>query len=427
LKNNKEQKINFSIIIPVFNSESFIQETVDSLIKQNYKNIEIIIINDCSTDNSSKIINRIKKKNKKFNFKIVNNKRNMGVAFSRNIGLNLAKGDYIVFLDSDDYLEKNSLSFISNKILENSYPDLVLGNHNMKVSGIFQNKTNYYKNELKHKLKLINNSKKFTGYCWAFIINRNFLFRNNIRFLNIKTHEDEVFVAKIISCCQNLIFINKKFYFHKSIPSSLSRKISSKMLLSCIIGLKELSNIYSNNKIVINEKKIFIQSRIKLLTEHMLPLIFLINKKHLLKYSKVIFLKKELFNKINKILKKKFFTFKNKNVFKQTNLSIQKKLFTQIKNKFNKNFYVFCMDKYGFAISKILRNKNYQVKGFLDNNNFYFGKKKFGIKHYSLKDIDFHNNIIICNQRKTHQKQIFEQLVQFGIKPNKIFVHKFSI
>lgn len=199
------------------------------------------------------------------------------------------------------------------------------------------------------------------------------------------------------------------------------------MLLSCIFGLKELSNIYSNNKIVLNEKKIFIRNRIRLLTEHMLPLIFLINKKHLLKYSKIIFFKKELFTKINKILKKKFFTFKNKYVFEKISLSIQKKLFSQIKKGFNKNFYVFCMDKYGFAISKVLRNKHYKVKGFLDNNNFYFGKKKFGIKHYFLEDIDLYNNIIICNQRKTHQKQIFEQLVRFGIKTNKIFVYKFSI
>ena len=108
----------------------------------------------------------------------------------------------------------------------------------MKVSEIFQNKKNYYKNELNHKLKLINNSTQFTGYCWAFIINKKFLFKNRIQFLNIKTHEDEVFVAKIISCCQSLIFLNKKFYFHKSIPSSLSRKVSPKMLLSCIIGQK---------------------------------------------------------------------------------------------------------------------------------------------------------------------------------------------
>ena len=199
------------------------------------------------------------------------------------------------------------------------------------------------------------------------------------------------------------------------------------MLLSCIIGLKELSNIYSNKKTVSNEKKIFLQNLIRLLTEHMLPLIFLINKKHLLKYSKIIFKEKKLFNKINVILKKNFFTFKSKYVFDRISLSIRKKLFSQIKKRYNKNFYIFCMDKYGFAISKILINNHLKVKGFLDNNNFYFGKKKFGIKHYSLKNIDLNNNIIICNQRKTHQKQIFEQLVKFGIKTNRIFIHRFSI
>ena len=153
MKNNRVQRINFSIIIPVFNSESFIKETISSLVNQNYKNIEIIIINDCSTDNSSKIINRIKKINQKFEFKIINNKRNMGVAFSRNIGLNYAMGDYIIFLDSDDYLEKNSLSYISKKIISNNHPDLVLGSHNMNVSEIFKNGKNSSKNNLKYQLK----------------------------------------------------------------------------------------------------------------------------------------------------------------------------------------------------------------------------------------------------------------------------------
>ena len=98
----------YSIIIPVYNSEEFIREAVESILIQTYKNFEIILINDGSQDNSLNILNELKKE---YPDKIiVINKENAGTSSARNTGLSYATGDYIGFLDNDDFWTSNDLT-----------------------------------------------------------------------------------------------------------------------------------------------------------------------------------------------------------------------------------------------------------------------------------------------------------------------------
>ena len=102
--------ISFGIIIPVFNSEIYLIECLDSVLNQNYSNYEVLLINDNSKDNSKNICNTYTKKYN--NFKTINFKQNRGVSFCRNYGLNSLDSDYIIFLDSDDYLFENILNIL---------------------------------------------------------------------------------------------------------------------------------------------------------------------------------------------------------------------------------------------------------------------------------------------------------------------------
>ena len=104
--------INVSIIIPVFNGEKYLKKCLDSVKSQIYNDFEVIIINDGSTDNTSKIIETYLTDKR---FKVIN-QDNRGIGFSRNIGIKKAKGEYIVFLDSDDYIEFNFLEKMVYKI-----------------------------------------------------------------------------------------------------------------------------------------------------------------------------------------------------------------------------------------------------------------------------------------------------------------------
>src|SRR5699024_165398 len=94
--------LKLSIIVPIYNSEKRLGRCLNSIINQSYKNIEIILVNDGSTDTSLEICNEFKKKDSRV--KVIN-KENEGVALARNDGLLVATGDYIAFVDSDDYLD----------------------------------------------------------------------------------------------------------------------------------------------------------------------------------------------------------------------------------------------------------------------------------------------------------------------------------
>lgn len=102
-----------SIIVPVYNTSQYLNKCFDSILLQNYKNIELIVINDGSTDNSLSIINEYKKKDNRI---IVIDKENSGQADCRNIGIDTATGDYLMFVDSDDYLESNAFDILINRI-----------------------------------------------------------------------------------------------------------------------------------------------------------------------------------------------------------------------------------------------------------------------------------------------------------------------
>jgi glycosyltransferase involved in cell wall biosynthesis len=102
--------IKFSFIVPVYNTEKYLRKCIDSLIGQTYNNTEIILINDGSTDNSLQICNEYAVKDTRF---IIIDKENGGLADTRNVGIKAATGDYISFVDSDDYIELNTCEKIN--------------------------------------------------------------------------------------------------------------------------------------------------------------------------------------------------------------------------------------------------------------------------------------------------------------------------
>lgn len=105
-----------SIIIPAYNNGIYINKCIESILNQTYRNIEIIIINDCSTDNTEDIIKKYLTKDNRIAYYY--NEKNMGVGYTRNKGIELAKGKYIYFLDSDDYIEPTAISDLYNGIKE---------------------------------------------------------------------------------------------------------------------------------------------------------------------------------------------------------------------------------------------------------------------------------------------------------------------
>lgn len=125
-----------SVIIPVYNKEKYIYKCIDSVINQSYKNLEIIIIDDCSSDNSLNIICNFMDKR----IKVIKLENNMGVSYSRNIGIKNSSGDYICFLDADDYWNRSKIEkqirFINKKNCSFIYSDYAFVDCYGKVKSI---------------------------------------------------------------------------------------------------------------------------------------------------------------------------------------------------------------------------------------------------------------------------------------------------
>lgn len=116
----------FSIIIPMFNTEKYIGECLDSIMMQNFSDYEVIVVDDGSTDGSCEIVSRYIKG--KLNINLLKQK-NSGVSAARNLGIEKARGKYIIFVDSDDFLVNESLEFLMNTLLENNDLDMLFFNY----------------------------------------------------------------------------------------------------------------------------------------------------------------------------------------------------------------------------------------------------------------------------------------------------------
>lgn len=119
------KKIKISVIIPIYNVEQYLSQCLDSIINQTYTNLEIILINDGSTDNSKKICNQYKLLDSRI---IVIHKSNKGLSDARNTGIKIATGDYISFVDADDFIDENMYTILSKKI-NTTNADIIWYNH----------------------------------------------------------------------------------------------------------------------------------------------------------------------------------------------------------------------------------------------------------------------------------------------------------
>lgn len=175
----------FSIIIPAYNAEKDIERALNSVFKQTFNDYEIIVIDDCSTDNTSEVL-----KNKD-NIKLIHNQKNLKAGGSRNKGLDNAKGEFIIFLDADDYLAENDTLKKIDEIIGYDKPDIVylgfeiIGKINEKWIPTEENST-LCKRAREWKYENV------WDICW----NREFLNENHISFVENKFFEDFVFYYK---------------------------------------------------------------------------------------------------------------------------------------------------------------------------------------------------------------------------------------
>lgn len=208
-----------SIIVPCFNSEDYVENLLNNLKLQTSKDFEVIFVDDCSLDNTYAILQKLIA-DCDFQCKVIRNKQNSGPGTSRNNGIAVAEGEYIMFVDSDDYMARETVSLIKNSILDNQYPDAIL--------------YDYYRTNGKNDIACetapgisggaitVSDALLYSkGSTWCKVYNREFIMEKSVRFPALNTNEDFTFNKTALSYCDSIFYLKKNLYYYVYNPNSI--------------------------------------------------------------------------------------------------------------------------------------------------------------------------------------------------------------
>lgn len=245
----------YSIIVPTYNAEKFIIKCAESLKNQLFKDYEVLFINDGSTDDTLNILNNYIKNNKLENFKIIT-KKNGGVSSSRNCGIKHAKGEFLLAVDSDDFVCEDFLTKIDAAI--NDKVDILIFSFYEYFNDDFKNKKigiNFVNDDIKKNAMISAPAQ------WNKAIRRDLFLKNNISFPSGLIYEDLSTIPKLYLLTDKIKFIDEYIYYYRQQENSIMHTFNEKIFNIYPI-LENLKDYYDKNdekKKYINElEKIFI-------------------------------------------------------------------------------------------------------------------------------------------------------------------------
>lgn len=209
--------LKFSIIVPIYNTEKYLKECIDSVLKQDFENYELILVDDGSPDNSPKICDEYAEKDKKV--KVVH-KPNGGLSDARNCGIKEAAGEYIIFLDSDDFIHENSLEKIA-KTCEEKNADIIF----LKGFKFFDDNSETQEldedlnmDTLKNKEEIFNyitSLRKFPGSACTKTFRREFILTNELFFEKGLLSEDIEWMIRALKAAKTIASNNTPYYYYR--------------------------------------------------------------------------------------------------------------------------------------------------------------------------------------------------------------------
>lgn len=254
--------IRFSIIVPVYNVERYLERCLDSICNQSYTNIEIILIDDGSSDNSKVIYERYAQNDNRI---AVIRQTNQGLSAARNAGLESASGEYILFVDSDDYIDVDTCGRF-NTVIENAAPEIIVGgatvheenrdypmlhtnlSENLEYTGITYS-------------RLAIDAREWYAPVWLGCYNRSFLEHNNLRFKKGIYHEDIELQPRLFLNATKIRFMEGTFYHYcirsDSITTKTSKTVINRKMSDIMNTLGEWKKTFSEERYSCIQKLLF--------------------------------------------------------------------------------------------------------------------------------------------------------------------------
>jgi glycosyltransferase involved in cell wall biosynthesis len=381
------KNILITFVVVNCNKDKYLNACLNSLINQNIENIEIILIDDNSNDNSLKTLKKFQGK-----LKIIKLKKNYGVSFCRNLGIKKSNGKYIAFVDADDKIYHNIKKIINKILNQKNYNELIF----LKFSGTDKNCNN---NSLfKKKFQELKTDAFIKIYfskllqlesIWFVLFKREFLNKNLYFLENSDCLEDMEFITKSLCLSNFCALVDIKYYYYRETVDSLKKVYSHKRALGAYNVYKSLE-YFKKKKNLSQIRKRLLERRVKF-AKIMSIMRFYLSDNHLLK---TVF-KNEIL-RIKKSIKKKFF----------------------INNK--SKIAIYCFGPAGQFLCKILEELKVLDIIFIDDNKFLSNyKSKYHFCKFNKNLLKSHK-IIIANNKKqiisNIKKKINFKVFQFNVE-----------
>lgn len=373
-----------SIIIPIYNSEIFLDKCIQSVLNQSYKNIEIILVNDGSIDSSKEICD---------NYSSIDNrikaihKNNGGLVSSRKAGLKASTGDYILYIDGDDWIELNLIENYINQALKHN-ADVVLSSHIINLEG----REDILMNSLpsgvydKDKLNLMIYPKMlYTGkfsqfgifsYSWGKLYKREVLFKNQLSVdESITIGEDALCLYPTLLDSDVLVILEQPYYHYRQRADSLIKTLRK-------IEISKMQKVYDDLKNIFSDKGV-LNTMLPQLQYYLLSLLII--------------------------------NTEGPNIDNITNLYP----FNQIESK--KGLVIYGGGTFGqHMYKKIINNKSHNILAWIDEKHKHYSKLNLPVTGLDkIKSLEY-DAIIIALIDEDNSNQIFSKLIKHGIDKNKI-------
>lgn len=239
-----------SVIVPVYNVEKYLNRCVDSIVNQTYKNLEIILVDDGSLDNCGKMCDEYAEKDSRI--KVIH-KQNGGLSDARNVGTSAAKGKYLTYIDSDDFVTKDYCEFLYNNI-KKSEADISICKHYIMFEDGSKINTGTSKKYLMNKeeafMKLLY-SDDLDVSAWAKLYKRDIM--ENIFFPKDRLYEDSATTYKLIDKCKRIVFESEPKYIYAVRKNSITTNCFNKKKMDLILSTNEMCDYIEKEFPKLNE------------------------------------------------------------------------------------------------------------------------------------------------------------------------------
>jgi len=417
----------FSIICPLYNVEKYIEKAIRSVINQNFRRFELLLINDNSADSSKAICDRLILEDSRI--RIINLDSNFGPGYARNIGMEVAIGEYLIFLDGDDYLVENCLGQLLYEINTENLPDMI----HVAWSEIFgdihsnlcttEETCNYNSDRFLEKyLK----KKTYGFFCWEFIFKNSFIKINDIKFRDSKMGEDVDFVIKAIIRSSSILDSKILLYIHRETLTGALSSASGHLrnwkdlFFSCI----KIAELLHSKDLSRFERK-WVELNVVMLLRQFEDVVPSIEEHLLLEISNEMTLLKNICSLFSNDTESELLNMiktENNSMDAVINYRIQKldEINILIGDNKNKRIFIFPANRSSTRLAISLRSQKYCVAGLIDNNDSkkdlnFDGSNIFMSNEILEKFAHDQEYIIIYSATIATQELIEKQLNNFGL------------